>query len=79
MKGFHIWEEDWKFSDGNFKHVPRNARPVPKGNNKDQGSDGRPFSLLSHLLRSFRSQGRNKLCHSSMQLCTWEVQGLRRA
>ena len=51
MKGFHIWEEDWKFSDGNFKHVPRNARPVPKGNNKDRGSDGEAFLSAESLVK----------------------------
>lgn len=51
MKGFHIWEEDWKFSDGNFKHAPRNARPVPKGNNKSQGSDGEAFLSAESLVK----------------------------
>lgn len=51
MKGFHIWEEDWKFSDGNFKHVPRKARPVPKGNNKDQGSDREAFLSAESLVK----------------------------
>lgn len=51
----------------------------PKEITKTREATGRPFCLLSHLLRSFRSQGRSKLYHSSMQLCTREVQGLRRA
>ena len=52
MKGFHIWEEDWKFSDGNFKHAPRNARPVPEGNNKSQGSDGEAFLSAESLVKN---------------------------
>lgn len=59
MKGFHLQKEDWKFGDGNLKHVLSNTRLVPKGR------DGEVF-LLSHLVRSFCSQGRNKMCHASV-------------
>lgn len=52
---------------------------LPKETTKTRGRDGGHFSLLSHLLRSFCSQGRKKMCHPSAQPFAWEIQGLRRA
>nr|XP_019797776.1 receptor expression-enhancing protein 1 isoform X4 [Tursiops truncatus] len=30
LEGFHLRKEDWKFGDGNLKHVPSNTRLVPR-------------------------------------------------
>ncbi|XP_026984944.1 receptor expression-enhancing protein 1 isoform X5 [Sagmatias obliquidens] len=30
LEGFHLQKEDWKFGDGNLKHVPSNTRLVPR-------------------------------------------------
>ncbi|XP_022411706.1 receptor expression-enhancing protein 1 isoform X1 [Delphinapterus leucas] len=60
LEGFHLQKEDWKFGDGNLKHVPSNTRLVPKGR------DGAVF-LLSHLAppRILRPRFRKKSTSSS--------------
>lgn len=53
----------------------------PKEITKSQGSDGGGFTFLSaeSLIKIILlPRHRNKFCHASMQLCTWEVRGLRR-
>lgn len=58
--------------------MPETRGQFPKEITKAREVMERPFSQLESLVKIICSQGRNKFCHASMQLCTWEVQGLRK-